>query len=166
MQEFQEQISNNSTGLLSFIRSFTKNNIHTDDIFQKVCLTIWRRYNDFDKSTEFMLWACTIAKYEIKNYHRAINRCPVRFDSDMYEEVIKFRKTEEQTENEMHEKLNNALKTLDKQTRELLISVYINNEEIKDLAERDGKSSQTYYNKLNLAKKKLKAILNDKATNN
>ena len=167
IQEFEENIKNNSKKLLAYICSVTKNNVHADDLFQKVSLTIWRRYNDFDKSTEFMSWACTIAKYEINNYHRSVHRCPVNFNSEVFEDVSKFCKTNlENTENEIYEKLYNALKTLDNQTRELLISVYVNNEEIKDLAERDGRSAQTYYNKLNLAKKKLKAILNDKTSNN
>jgi len=167
LKEFEENLQNNSSRLLGYICSLAKSNAHADDIFQKVSLTIWRRYNDFDNSTEFMSWACTIAKYEISNYHRTLNRCPVCFNSEIFDDASKFCKADsEATVYEIYEKLYNALKSLDKESRDLLISVYVDNEEAKDLAKKAGKSPQTYYNKLNLAKKKLKVILNEKGSNN
>jgi len=57
------------------------------------------------------------------------------------------------------EKLQIALNSLDDVSKQLLISVYIDKQEAKDLAKRDGKSPQTYYNKINLAKRKLESIL-------
>ena len=167
LKEFEENLKNNYAGLSAFILSNIKNNLHVDDILQKVSLTIWKRYNDFDNSTKFMSWACTIAKFEINNYRRTSNRCPVNFNSDIYDDVSKFQKTEYgDHRDDITDKLQTALNSLDKESRNLLIAVYVNNEEAKDLAKKAGKSPQTYYNKLNIAKKKLKAILNEQRTNN
>lgn len=168
LAEFEHNIKSNYNRLSGFIFSIVKDNIHSDDILQKVCLTMWRKYDNFNKSTEFMAWACTIAKYEISNYKRSLSRCPVSFDSQVYEDVSKFHKTEfSNTSNEKYDKLQTALKSLDKESRNLLIAVYIDNQEVRELAREAGKAYQTYYNKLNLAKKKLKQILsNDEGSNN
>jgi RNA polymerase sigma-70 factor (ECF subfamily) len=120
---------------------------------------MWRKYDKFDVTTNFVAWACTIIKYETLNFRRSMNRCPVHFDSETYEEASLFQKTEIKECNEKHEKLQKALNSLDETSRRLLISVYVNKEEAKELAKKDGKSPQTYYNKLNLAKRKLESIL-------
>jgi RNA polymerase sigma-70 factor (ECF subfamily) len=156
LQEFEENLRVNQNALINIISSKIKNKSDAFDIFQKASITMWRKYDSFDKNTVFMAWASTIASYETKNYIRSFNRCPVKFDSETYDVVSMFLlSSSNEDNNDTLSKLNSAITKLDDISRRLVISVYIDGEEIKNLAKRDGKSPQTYYNKLNLAKKNL-----------
>jgi RNA polymerase sigma-70 factor (ECF subfamily) len=158
LKEFEENIIINKNYLINIIASKIRNKSDAVDIFQRACIKMWKKYDQFDKQTNFMAWASTISIFEVKNYNRTYYRCPVNFDSTVFDVVGEKLKTSTETEKkfDLIEKLNKAINKLDEVSRYLITSVYMNNEDIKALAEKDGKSPQTYYNKLNLAKKKLK----------
>jgi RNA polymerase sigma-70 factor (ECF subfamily) len=153
--EFEQNVKENQTNLIRFISSRINRNTDAEDIFQKACVTMWKRYNTFDSATDFMAWATTVASFEAKNHNRAFNRCPVSFDSEVYDVVSSIRLADMTEDNPMYEKIISALNSLDEESKRLVIGVYINGEEAKDLAKKAGKSPQTYYNKLNIARKKL-----------
>lgn len=160
LSEFEENIRSNRTAIVGFIRSNIKASVDAEDIFQKASLTMWKKYEAFDKETSFFSWATTIAKFQANNYRRSVQRCPVTFDSEMYDVVCLQYKTEFKHEDERYEILQTALNSLDQDIKELLIKVYVNGEQIKELAEKSGVPVQTLYNKVNVAKKKLVKFLN------
>ena len=157
LKEFEENLQANKTALLNIVASKIKNKSDASDILQRASITMWKKYDSFDKDTKFIAWASTIACYEAMNYIRSCCRCPVSFDSEVFDDASKFMKDSSAEESKIiiYEKLQKALPQLDSVSKRLLISVYVNGEEIKNLAEKDGKSPQTYYNKLTAAKKKL-----------
>jgi len=126
-----------------------------EDILQRASMTMWNKYDTFDSTTNFMSWACTIALYESRNCYRSFIRCPISFNSEVYDDISLKQIVEDRQDNQIHDKLYDALSELDEESRNLLIGVYVNGEEAKDLAKKAGKSPQTYYNKLNIAKKKI-----------
>jgi RNA polymerase sigma-70 factor (ECF subfamily) len=161
-REFEENIRNHRNYLISFIASKINRHSDVEDIFQKACVTIWKNYDKFDKTTNFTTWACTFALNELRNNIRVYNRNPVSFNSEEYDNVCVFLKTEyKQNSDEIHDKLIDSLNKLNDESRELLICVYVNGEESKQLAKRLGKSPQTIYNKINTAKNKLKEIISE-----
>lgn len=153
--EFEENLKNNRNALMSFILSKTNKSMDTEDIFQRASMTMWNKYDSFDSTTNFMSWACAIAFYESRNCYRSFIRCPISFDSEVYDVISLNQMVEDKQDNEIYDKLYNALSELDEESRIILIGVYVNGEEAKDLAKKAGKSPQTYYNKLNIAKKKI-----------
>lgn len=160
LAEFEENIRTNRVMLVRIINSNIRTSADAEDIFQRASLTMWRKYDNFDSKTAFIAWASTIVKFEACNFRRSYNRCPVSFDSEVYDVVSLLQKTESTIDDERYEKLQLALNCLDKDTKKLLVSVYLNGEEIKTIAEKTGKSPRTLYNKINLAKKKLVEMIN------
>lgn len=154
-QEFEDNLSSNRRSLISFILNKVNRTMDAEDVFQRASVIMWNKYNTFDSTTNFMSWACTIASFEVKNYMRSIFRCPVAFDSEVYDVIASLQIAEDKVENDIHDKLRLALTSLDEESKNLLINVYVNGEEAKDLAKKAGKSPQTYYNKLNIARNKI-----------
>lgn len=153
--EFEENLKNSRNALMSFILSKINKSMDVEDVFQRASMIMWNKYDLFDSTTNFISWACTIAFYESRNYCRSFIRCPISFDSEIYDKISLNQIFEDRQDNKMYDKLYNALSELDEESRNLLIGVYANGEEAKDLAKKAGKSPQTYYNKLNIAKKKI-----------
>jgi len=157
--EFEENIRNNRTALVSFIKKNIRASVDAEDIFQKASLTMWKKYETFNKETSFFSWAATIAKFQANNYRRSVNRCPVSFDSEVYDVVCLKYQTDYKEEDERYDNLQIALDSLDEDIKDLFMKVYINGEQIKDLAEKFGVPAQTLYNRVNIAKKKLIKML-------
>lgn len=158
--EFEENLKDNRNAILRFLISKGRSFADAEDILQKASMTMWRRYDTFEHGSSFMNWACTVVHFESNNFFRSMMRCPVSFDSEVAQD-LGSRLTVESKVNEdpRKAKLELALKKLPNKSRELLYSVYVEGEEIKTLAERDGKAPRTYYNKLNLIKKSLLDLL-------
>jgi RNA polymerase sigma-70 factor (ECF subfamily) len=154
-QEFEENLSSNRRSLISFILNKVRRTMDAEDVLQRASVIMWNKYDTFDSTTNFMSWACTIASFEVKNYMRSFFRCPVAFNSEVYDVISLLQIAEDKVENDIHDKLRLALTSLDEESKNLLIQVYVNGEEIKDLAKKAKKSPQTYYNKLTTLKKTL-----------
>ena len=159
LAEFEENIRINRASIVSFIKNNIKASVDADDVFQKASLTMWKKYETFDKETSFFSWAATIARFQSNNHRRSSERCPISFDSEVYDVVCLKMKTESKNEDDRYESLQTALNSLDEEVKDLLIKVYVNGEQIKELAEKSGVPVQTLYNKVNIAKKKLIKML-------
>ena len=77
----------------------------------------------------------------------------------MYDVVSIKYQTEYKEEDERYDNLQIALDSLDEDIKDLFMKVYVNGEQIKDIAEKSGLPVQTLYNKLNITKKKLVKML-------
>lgn len=161
LKEFEENLQKAQNSLINIIAHKIINKSDAFDIFQRASVTMWKKYDSFDGDTNFMAWASTIALYEVKNYVRSCIRCPVTFNSEIFHDVSSSLKNPiKENNNEIYDKLNKALSKLDSVSKRILTLVYVDNIEIKELAKKDGKSPQTYYNKLTIARKKLLSYLN------
>ena len=89
-KEFEKHINDNRLKLLSFLYSKVLVKDDAEDILQRACLTMWKKYDTFDKSTEFIHWAFVVADFEFKNYRRKQMRCPVIFNDEVFDDVSKF----------------------------------------------------------------------------
>lgn len=151
LKEFEENFKTNRKSLINFLYSKV-NKTDAEDVLQRASLIMWKKYDTFDSTTNFLSWAFTIVGYEASNYRRSFNRCPVTFDSEAFD-VASMKLIEYKDDNEVYEKFQIILNDLDEESKNLLIQVYVNGEEIRDVAKKAKKSPQTYYNKLNILKK-------------
>ncbi len=54
-----------SAEVRGFILALLPNPGHADDVFQETYLTVMRKSADFRPGTNFLAWACTIARYKV-----------------------------------------------------------------------------------------------------
>jgi len=71
--------------LLGYVLSIEPNFADAQDIVQEVFLIISRKARTWTAGTDFLGWACTVARYETLNFQRTRARRVERLDEDVVE---------------------------------------------------------------------------------
>lgn len=139
--------------LLRFIMSLVARRQDAEDILQRASITMWRRFAQFEQGSDFMAWAATIAAYEARNFQRVTGRSRVVFDGELMETLAAHRAQDLQRADRRLEALEECVGKLDSANRLLVDAVYSRGEDIGELARREGRAPQTFYNRLNLIRR-------------
>ena len=73
--------------LFSFAMAISPNWHDAEEIIQEASLVLWRKFNSFDRSTDFFAWACQVIRYEVYNHRRRDSRRRVLFSNDSVERL-------------------------------------------------------------------------------
>ncbi|MEK0446892.1 MAG: hypothetical protein RLZZ399_2213 [Verrucomicrobiota bacterium] len=141
--------------LLRFVVSLVARRQDAEDILQRASVTMWRRFHQFETGTDFIAWATTIASYEVKNFHRVSGRSKVLFDEELMQTLAHSRVPDLQYCDARLDALEDCVQKLDQSSRGLIDAVYSRGEEVQDLARREGRAPQTFYNRLNVIRRML-----------
>lgn len=150
--------------LLRFTVSLIGNPQDAEDIVQRASITMWRRFSDFEQGSDFLAWAFAYASFEAKNFSRRSTRSIVKFDDGLLDTLSEDRAADLHHHDARLEALEECMRKLDPQSRALLEAVYTRGEEIKDLASREGRATQTFYNRLNFIRRTLTDCMRGKVS--
>lgn len=67
---FSQQISRHHSQLYAYIFAVVKNQEDAEDLFQSVCLVLWRKFELFEPNSSFFSWARQTAKLMLCNFFR------------------------------------------------------------------------------------------------
>lgn len=151
--EFEKCLIEARSSLFRFVLSLVGNAQDAEDIIQRASITMWRRFSEFEKGTNFIAWSFVVASFEAKNFLRSSSRSVVRFDEELFEKLAREREVDIQNDDTRLEALDECMQQLDPQSKALVESVYMRGEEVKDLAQREGRAPQTFYNRLNFIRR-------------
>lgn len=68
--QFSELVARHQGELYGYIFAVVRNWEDADDLFQSVCLVLWRKFDSFRLGTSFFAWARQVAKIEVSNFLR------------------------------------------------------------------------------------------------
>jgi RNA polymerase sigma-70 factor (ECF subfamily) len=154
-EEFVRLLNASHARLLRFIVSLVTRRHDAEDILQRVSITLWRRFGEFRPGSDFMAWATTVAAFEVKNFRRVSGRSRLEFDDELVEKLAAERSADLIFSDGRLDALTECIEKLDEPNRRLVDAVYARGEEIRDLAQREGKAPQTFYNRLNALRRLL-----------
>ncbi|QDV75147.1 sigma-70 family RNA polymerase sigma factor [Botrimarina mediterranea] len=78
----------NHSRISAFVHTLVPSWQDAEEIIQDTLVVLWRKFDDFDLSTNFFAWAARIAQYEVLNYRRVNRRKRVlTFDDDVLESL-------------------------------------------------------------------------------
>lgn len=80
---FITAFTESQSALRGFCAASIGNSEDSRDVFQKVCLVLWKKVGDWDPETPFLRWAFAVARYEILAYVRDHGRDQLVFDEDV-----------------------------------------------------------------------------------
>ena len=60
--------------LFTFILGIVHNMDDAEDVFQQTSIVLWQKFDQFAKGTDFVAWACSIARFKAINFLVAVNR--------------------------------------------------------------------------------------------
>jgi RNA polymerase sigma-70 factor, ECF subfamily len=73
---FSELIARYHSQLYAYIFVVVKNQADAEDVFQSVCLVLWRKFQSFQPEDNFFPWARQTAKYVLYSFLRHRNKLP------------------------------------------------------------------------------------------
>ena len=156
--EFVQELTNNQTAILAYIRSLVSGSSGARDILQEVNVTLWQKRSVFVPGTNFKAWAFQIARYHLMNHRRRLARQGwLVFDEDLMENMATEMENEPFELEDRHIALRNCLGKLRPQDRELLRHRYATDAPLDDFARATRRSTGT----LKAILFKLRAALRD-----
>ena len=160
--EFEKSLEAARGPLLRFVFSLIGNFQDAEDIIQRASVTMWRRFSEFEEGTNFLAWSFAFASFEAKNFVRSISRSVVMFDDGLMDKLAIDRGTDLQKNDARMAALDECIQHLDAESKALIESVYTRGEEIKEIARKEGRAPQTFYNRLNVIRRQLTECMRSK----
>ena len=57
--------------LYAYLVSLLSSPADAEEVFQEVCVVLWREYEKFDPTTNFVKWASVVAHHQVQRFRRA-----------------------------------------------------------------------------------------------
>ena len=156
-ENFVQLFAANERHLRAFVRSMGLDWNAVDDVVQTVSLVMWRKWDTFDPTTDFMRWARVITRFEVLKFRRTMARDRHVFTDDLMQLLADA--ADEQGEASASEPyraaLEECLETLPPASRELISAAYRGDRTIGQVARDLGKSATALYKTLDRIRQNL-----------
>jgi RNA polymerase sigma-70 factor (ECF subfamily) len=143
---FIERFVRSQDRIYAYVATVLPNRTDAEEVFQQTSLVLWKKWQQFDPSRDFVAWACGIAHHEVQNFLRKHkDRGRVFLSDDVLEEVGRVRLEGQGLLEARRQALANCLDQLEKGNRELLERCYAGRDRIKTIAEERGQQPNALY---------------------
>ncbi len=122
-----------------------------DDLLQETALTLWREFDKFDRSREFLPWALRVAYFEVLRFRKKQTRDRLVF-SDEFLELLDAEADTASAAQPAFVALESCLAELDARSHEVLMARYSEGESVADLATKRHVSVHRLYRLLERAR--------------
>jgi RNA polymerase sigma-70 factor (ECF subfamily) len=144
-----------------FILALLPNPTQADDVFQETFITVVRKSADFRRGTNFLAWACTIARYKVLEAVRA-RAGGMRPLSEEVMESLCASMPEPQNEDRELQALNDCVEELHPHTKRAVELRYEQGHKPAEIANRLGWTAESVYVVLSRARSMLRECISRK----
>jgi RNA polymerase sigma-70 factor, ECF subfamily len=130
-------------GLRAFVRALVRDRSEFDDAFQMVVLTLWEKFDTYDKTRPFGPWARGVAAKDVFQVRRESGRRPTPFSPEVVEAILdsfERRLTSNPPESHQLEALEHCVGALPGRWRRLLDLRYTDGLSLAEMAGRIGRT--------------------------
>lgn len=103
--EFVRLFAQHQRRVHAYIGTLLPNRADADDVMQETSMVLWRKWDEFDRSRDFLRWACGVAFYEVLK-HRRLRGADKLYFSD---ELVRQLSVEVMAQSDLHEQRREAL---------------------------------------------------------
>lgn len=165
-EDFVRLFAHHEPELRRFIGSFLPSWSDVDEVVQRTAIAIWRKFDQFDRDTEFMRWACVVARFETLAFRRKMARDRLVFHEDLLEQMANEAAEELNERQARHEALDGCLQAMPERQRQFVMLAYTPGVKINDLAEQAGSSAAAFYMRLKRLRHQLMECIAAKTAEN
>lgn len=145
---FSELIARHQSELYAYIFAIVHNWQDADDLFQSVCVILWRKFDSFRPDSSFFSWARQTAQFEVRKF-LARKRLP-DFSGELVDELAEAVVEVRADKGESHlAALEHCRRKLNRADEELLELHYVQDLSSSQIAGRLQRSQQSICNSLN-----------------
>jgi RNA polymerase sigma-70 factor (ECF subfamily) len=140
-KEFIAFLVPNQTRIQAFILMLVPNVADAEDIYQETISTMWDKISTFNKGTDFVAWAVTIAKYKVLEFRAKYKKSKIQFSDRIYEMLEKAATSKKSSVQDHIDVLRKCIHQLSENERDLLKMRYDMDLSFQKMSLRIGKTS-------------------------
>ncbi len=142
--EFVGLIARHQSGLNAFIISLMPGVDGVDDVLQETNLVLWEKQSSYEAGTNFLAWACQIARYKVMNHRAKLAKLGARsLDPDLIDMLSESMSIEPQELDVRMDALKKCLSRLPEAQREIVEHRYIKERPLSRVAEEYGRTVES-----------------------
>jgi RNA polymerase sigma-70 factor, ECF subfamily len=155
-QTFTDQLQRCQAQLMRYIFALVRNVEDAQDVFQRTCLVLWGKFDQFDPAQSFLAWACGVARFEAYNFLKQHRRYRARFSDAFARRMAEFQASSPSDEIEAQRiALPQCIDELPPSQRELLMLCYGEDQRVVQVAAKLGRPVCGVHNSLRTIRAKL-----------
>ncbi|MEX0867762.1 MAG: sigma factor, partial [Pirellulales bacterium] len=85
--EFEELFRGHARAIFGHVRALVPNSQDAEEVFQETSVTLWTKFDQYQRGTDFRAWACRIAYYKVLKLRDRQHRSPKLFSPEFLEAV-------------------------------------------------------------------------------
>ena len=135
----------NQRRIYGFILMMVPSRSDADDIMQEATIVMWRKYDRFEKGSNFSAWGIQIARFLVMNYHRRRKENMRCFSQKAYENILEISDEILDTNDDRMNALQGCVAKLNDRDSELLNLRYSQNKPVCKIARDMNRSVAGLY---------------------
>jgi RNA polymerase sigma-70 factor (ECF subfamily) len=143
--DFVRLLKQHDRRISSFIFALVSNWSDAEDLIQETSVRLWEQFHEYRPGADFGAWACTIARYMVMAYRKKQQRNRLQLSPEVIEKVASELDSAAAEQSDRLRALGSCLQKCDAGSRNLLRLCYRKNAQIKNVAERMGRSITGVY---------------------
>jgi RNA polymerase sigma-70 factor (ECF subfamily) len=146
---FINLITANYDHLRRYVYTLLPNEEDTKDVLQEVCISISRKFGEYDRERPFLPWACRFAYLKVLKFHEQQRpRRMVRLPTEVLELLAIAREEDEPVLAERLVALGKCLEKLSDRDRKLIEARYVDRTPTDEIATSFSQSRRTMFRNL------------------
>jgi RNA polymerase sigma-70 factor (ECF subfamily) len=163
-EAFARLFAENQRRIFAFILTLLPNREDAEDVFQDVCVVLWKKSAQFEQGTDFARWAFQIAYFEVVNFRRKKGRSKILFHDELLRTIAEESAEPDPLFQRRRIALPGCLGKLHPDYRNLLMLRYQEGVSVPMLADQCGKSVRALYRMLEKIRGELLDCIDQKVT--
>lgn len=149
--------------LFSYLVTLLGSPAQAEEVFQEVCVVLWRELETFELGTDFVKWVAVIAHNQVRKYRRNNKRAGFQLSEEAFEYVAAVAVNRADLFDFRREALRGCLGKLSPEDRQLVHQCYDeSSSNFKNVADRIGRPVNTVYKALNRIRRALHQCIDRK----
>ena len=143
VSEFVELYTRNYARLQYYLMALVPTLHDATDILQETSLVLWQKFDTFEPGTNFMAWACKIARFQALKQYKKNERAPRLFETEVLDLLAKDAEKAAARPDVHLEVLDQCIKRLSVKDQTLIKKRYEPNSSVKKLANDIGRNANS-----------------------
>ncbi|MBA4386799.1 MAG: hypothetical protein C0404_02390 [Verrucomicrobia bacterium] len=158
--QFLRLFLNSEGELLAYILSMGIDPHCAEDVLQETALVMFKKFDEFEKGTNFRAWAFTIVRYQILRLRKWQARQPIQL-SDEAMNRLEARALNEDNTHIQFEALTHCVDKLSDNSREMVRMRYNKKMDLPDIAQQLSRPVDSIYTTMSRIRKTLQDCVED-----
>src|SRR5690606_34393882 len=91
VSEFARLLLESRKRLHAFILTLVPHWDDAEELEQRTAIILWQKFGEYVPGTNFLTWACQVARWEINNYRRTKGRSRLYFSNELMTALAELR---------------------------------------------------------------------------